>query len=92
MLNVSGLFVYLHSRFTGEALERCSSGLRGTPGKRVYPKRVSRVRIPVSPQTDCPQPAALQLAVFGYGPVENLFSKGSGAGNSQKVRRTFGCG
>ena len=30
--------------------ERCSSGLRGTPGKRVYPKRVSRVRIPISPQ------------------------------------------
>ena len=26
--------------------ERCSSGLRGTPGKRVYDKIVSRVRIP----------------------------------------------
>ena len=30
-------------------LERCSSGLRGTPGKRVYDKIVSRVRIPISP-------------------------------------------
>ena len=35
--------------------ERCSSGLRGTPGKRVYAKSVSRVRISVSPQEkkDC---------------------------------------
>ena len=32
-------------------LERCSSGLRGTPGKRVYSKRVSGVRISFSPQT-----------------------------------------
>ena len=31
-------------------LERCSSGLRGTPGKRVYSKRVSGVRISFSPQ------------------------------------------
>ena len=30
-------------------LERCSSGLRGTPGKRVYSKRVSGVRISFSP-------------------------------------------
>ena len=30
--------------------ERCSSGWRGTPGKRVYVKSVSGVRIPVSPQ------------------------------------------
>ena len=30
--------------------ERCSSGLRGTPGKRVNLKRVSGVRIPVFPQ------------------------------------------
>ena len=29
--------------------ERCSSGLRGTPGKRVYAKSVSGVRIPLSP-------------------------------------------
>ena len=33
------------------SLERCSSGLRGTPGKRVYDKIVSRVRIPISPQS-----------------------------------------
>lgn len=32
-------------------MERCSSGLRGTPGKRVYSKRVSGVRISFSPQT-----------------------------------------
>ena len=36
--------------FRDLSLERCSSGLRGTPGKRVYSKRVSRVRISVSPQ------------------------------------------
>lgn len=30
--------------------ERCPSGLRSTPGKCVYSKRVSRVRIPLSPQ------------------------------------------
>ena len=40
------LSVYLHFDFR----ERCSSGLRGTPGKRVYDKIVSRVRIPISPQ------------------------------------------
>ena len=33
-------------------MERCSSGLRGTPGKRVYSKRVSGVRISFSPQTE----------------------------------------
>lgn len=33
-------------------LERCSSGLRGTPGKRVYSKRVSGVRISFSPLTE----------------------------------------
>ena len=38
--------------------ERCSSGLRGTPGKRVYSKRVSRVRISVSPQKKQPIKAA----------------------------------
>ena len=32
--------------------ERCSSGLRGTPGKRVYVKSVSGVRIPLSPQSE----------------------------------------
>jgi hypothetical protein len=29
--------------------ERCRSGLTGTPGKRVYLKRVPGVRIPLSP-------------------------------------------
>ena len=38
------------SRTGRSVLERCSSGLRGTPGKRVNSKRVSRVRISVSPQ------------------------------------------
>ena len=32
-----------------EVLERWPSGLRRTPGKRVY-RKVTRVRIPVSPQ------------------------------------------
>ena len=30
-------------------VERCPSGLRSTPGKRVYANRVPRVRIPLSP-------------------------------------------
>ena len=41
-------------------LERCSSGLRGTPGKRVYPKRVSGVRISLSPQSKDYQEVASQ--------------------------------
>ena len=31
-------------------MERCPSGRRSTPGKCVYLKRVSWVRIPLSPQ------------------------------------------
>ncbi len=34
--------------------ERWPSGLRRTLGKRVYSKRVTRVRIPVSPQQKQP--------------------------------------
>ena len=34
-------------------LERCSSGLRGTPGKRVVAKSGTGVRIPLSPQSGC---------------------------------------
>ena len=37
------------SEFTSD-LERCSSGLRGTPGKRVNGETVSGVRIHLSPQ------------------------------------------
>ena len=44
--------------------ERCSSGLRGTPGKRVYPKRVSRVRIPISPQNIHYQGVSIALAML----------------------------
>lgn len=43
----SGFFLYICSPKTKE---RCSSGLRGTLGKRVYSKRVPGVRIPFSPQ------------------------------------------
>ena len=39
-------FIYICSP---KARERCSSGLRGTLGKRVYSKRVPGVRIPFSP-------------------------------------------
>ena len=35
----------------GGQRERCKSGLIGTPGKRVYLKRVPGVRIPLSPQS-----------------------------------------
>ena len=45
-------------------LERCSSGLRGTPGKRVYAKSVSRVRIPFSPQEPGTDDAAPLLRGF----------------------------
>src|SRR3990167_11362324 len=31
-------------------MERCPSGRRSTPGKRVYVNSVSRVRIPLSPR------------------------------------------
>ena len=46
-------------------LERCSSGLRGTPGKRVYFKRVSGVRISFSPQQNEAQRNALGFFVQG---------------------------
>ena len=49
--------------------ERCSSGLRGTPGKRVYVKSVSGVRIPLSPQSKekgIKNPASEMLAGFFY--------------------------
>ena len=36
--------------FGDKAEERCPSGLRSTPGKCVYFKRVPRVRIPLSPR------------------------------------------
>ena len=62
------LSVYLQFKFR----ERCSSGLRGTPGKRVYDKIVSRVRIPISPQSNCSRslmrPAAIVLCnISDYG-------------------------
>ena len=59
--------------------ERCSSGLRGTPGKRVYPKRVSRVRIPNSPQNIHYQGVSIAKAMlirFGGQAVESLLSRG----------------
>ena len=46
----SDYYPYLCIRFSiGKQKERCSSGWRGTPGKRVYVKSVSGVRIPLSP-------------------------------------------
>ena len=59
--------------------ERCSSGLRGTPGKRVYPKRVSRVRIPISPQNIHYQGVSIAKAMlisFWGQAVESLLSRG----------------
>ena len=61
--------------------ERCSSGLRGTPGKRVYPKRVSRVRIPISPQNIHYQGVSIAKAMlisFLGGPDESSLSEGVG--------------
>ena len=46
---MTGQFVKLFLYFAPLFLERCRSGLTGTPGKRVYLKRVPGVRIPLSP-------------------------------------------
>ena len=65
--------------------ERCSSGLRGTPGKRVYPKRVSRVRIPISPQNIHYQGVSIAKAMLiaFVGPAgESLLSQGPGPQNA----------
>ena len=43
--------LYFCTRFCKISLERCSSGWRGTPGKRVTGKTGSQVRILFSPQT-----------------------------------------
>jgi hypothetical protein len=45
--------------------ERCKSGLIGTPGKRVYFKRVPGVRIPLSPQSQI-YPAAKPWDKFDF--------------------------
>ncbi len=41
--------------FVAPSKERCPSGLRSAPGKCVYLKRVSGVRIPLSPQDQTKQ-------------------------------------
>ena len=64
--------------------ERCSSGLRGTPGKRVYPKRVSRVRIPISPQTIEAQRIA--LGFLDFIPLKACFHKGGNLKSPKAVR------
>ena len=46
--------------------ERCSSGLRGTPGKRVYLQRVSGVRIPLFPPFPLKKGSSLWLPFCVY--------------------------
>gem|GEM_PF-5914218 len=66
-------------------LERCSSGLRGTPGKRVYFKRVSGVRISFSPQQNEAQRNA--LGFFVQGRQELRLLRGLGRKNPKVVDR-----
>src|SRR4051812_46752803 len=47
LLDIPANILHLQSNFP----ERCLSGRKSTPGKCVYLKRVSRVRIPPSPQS-----------------------------------------
>src|SRR5215510_7227118 len=60
-------------RFTLEAFrvniltERWPSGLRRTPAKRVYPKRVPRVQIPLSPPLSDRAPVAQLDRAPDYG-------------------------
>ena len=66
-------------------LERCSSGLRGTPGKRVYDKIVSRVRIPISPHQVA---GRISDWLFVSGPLKACFHKEAGY-KSHNVQRTL---
>ncbi len=49
MLDFDVAITIFAAAFEKAHLERCPSGLRSTPGKCVYAKSVSGVRIPVSP-------------------------------------------
>src|SRR5207344_864839 len=62
-------FLALHAReFTVNILtERWPSGLRRTPAKRVYPKRVPRVQIPLSPPLSDRAPVAQLDRAPDYG-------------------------
>ncbi len=76
-------------------LERCSSGLRGTPGKRVYSKRVSGVRISFSPQTEKENQRQVHLnADFLFpvctAPPQAAGDVGATATKSQERRRRAG--
>ena len=46
--------------------ERCSSGLRGTPGKRVYLQRVSGVRIPLFPPFPLKKRKLIMASFFAF--------------------------
>ena len=72
-----------YSYLCSPQLERCSSGLRGTPGKRVYAKSVSRVRIPISPQNINTQLVAQAIGCFRYWPDGELAHRQDNDGNSQ---------
>ena len=72
-----------YSYLCSPQLERCSSGLRGTPGKRVYAKSVSRVRIPISPQNINTQLVAKAIGCFCYWPGGELAHRQDNDGNSQ---------
>ena len=72
-------------------LERCSSGLRGTPGKRVYFKRVSGVRISFSPQQNEAQRNALGFFVQGRQELLLLRGLGKEKHEGRRPRASFCC-
>ena len=85
MIPLTGFFVFRKFYYLCTSIqERCSSGLRGTPGKRVYDKIVSRVRIPISPHQVA---GRISDWLFVSGPLKACFHKEAGYKND--VRRTL---
>ena len=78
-------------------LERCSSGLRGTPGKRVVAKSGTGVRIPLSPQSGCKSIRFFRSCQYGRNSIPTwpqrqelaLTSKGHGrdAAGAQRQKK-----
>src|SRR5215475_10283656 len=64
----AGLWCFTVEAFRVKILtERWPSGLRRTPAKRVYPKRVPRVQIPLSPPLSSRAPVAQLDRAPDYG-------------------------
>jgi hypothetical protein len=78
------VFLVSHARNFGvnNLSERWPSGLRRTPAKRVYPKRVPRVQIPLSPPLSERAPVAQLDRAPDYG-------SGGWGFKSLRARQTF---